>query len=79
VIAASMTGGVVAGWALGKALEWAGIRTVPLLPGIASAMPGRHPLADPHHLPQHGLSATPLSLMGVSCSLTVGGRLRPAG
>ncbi|MEY9996559.1 FHS family glucose/mannose:H+ symporter-like MFS transporter [Streptomyces sp. V4I8] len=38
VIAASMVGGVVAGPALGKAIEWSGIRTVPLLLSGASAL-----------------------------------------
>ncbi|MEV0174207.1 MFS transporter [Streptomyces sp. NPDC050803] len=37
VIAASMIGGVVAG-PLGKAIEWSGIRTVPLLLGAVSAL-----------------------------------------
>jgi MFS transporter, FHS family, glucose/mannose:H+ symporter len=38
VIAASMTGGVVAGPALGKAIEWSGIRAVPLLLAGVSAL-----------------------------------------
>lgn len=38
VIAASMIGGVVAGPALGKAIEWSGIRTVPLLLSGVSAL-----------------------------------------
>ncbi|MDC0765412.1 MFS transporter [Streptomyces sp. HD] len=38
VIAASMAGGVVAGPALGKAIEWSGVRTVPLLLGAVSAL-----------------------------------------
>ncbi|WP_369275097.1 sugar MFS transporter [Streptomyces sp. R11] len=38
VIAASMVGGVVAGPALGKAIEWSGIRTVPLLLAGISAL-----------------------------------------
>ncbi|WP_328875639.1 MFS transporter [Streptomyces sp. NBC_00287] len=38
VIAASMAGGVVAGPALGKAIEGAGVRTVPLLLGAVSAL-----------------------------------------
>lgn len=38
VIAASMVGGVVAGPALGKAIEWSGIRAVPLLLGVISAL-----------------------------------------
>lgn len=38
VIAASMVGGVVAGPALGKAIEWSGIRTVPLLLSAVSAL-----------------------------------------
>ncbi|WAZ25784.1 MFS transporter [Streptomyces cinnabarinus] len=38
VIAASMAGGVVAGPALGKAIEWSGVRTVPLLLGAISAL-----------------------------------------
>ncbi|MCX5339040.1 MFS transporter [Streptomyces atratus] len=38
VIAASMVGGVVAGPALGKAIEWSGIRTVPLLLGGISVL-----------------------------------------
>ncbi|MFE7277460.1 MFS transporter [Streptomyces sp. NPDC057623] len=38
VIAASMVGGVVAGPALGKAIEWSGIRTVPLLLSGVSAL-----------------------------------------
>jgi len=38
VIAASMIGGVVAGPALGKAIEWSGIRAVPLLLGGVSAL-----------------------------------------
>ncbi|MFE1796916.1 MFS transporter [Streptomyces sp. NPDC059517] len=38
VIAASMAGGVVAGPALGKAIEWSGVRAVPLLLGAVSAV-----------------------------------------
>ncbi len=38
VIAASMVGGVVAGPALGKAIEWSGVRSVPLLLGGVSAL-----------------------------------------
>lgn len=38
VIAASMIGGVAAGPALGKAIEWSGIRAVPLLLGAVSAV-----------------------------------------
>lgn len=38
VIAASMVGGVVAGPALGRAIEWSGIRTVPVLLGVVSAL-----------------------------------------
>ncbi|MFC8088567.1 MFS transporter [Streptomyces sp. NPDC057301] len=38
VIAASMVGGVVAGPALGKAIEWSGIRAVPLLLSGISAL-----------------------------------------
>jgi fucose permease len=38
VIAASMVGGVVAGPALGKAIEWSGIRSVPLVLGAVSAL-----------------------------------------
>ncbi|NUT29350.1 MAG: MFS transporter [Streptomyces sp.] len=38
VIAASMVGGVVAGPALGKAVEWSGVRSVPLLLGAVSAL-----------------------------------------
>ncbi|KUL41905.1 MFS transporter [Streptomyces regalis] len=38
VIAASMVGGVVAGPALGKAIEWSGIRAVPLLLSGVSAL-----------------------------------------
>ncbi|MEV0173493.1 MFS transporter [Streptomyces sp. NPDC050803] len=38
VIAASMVGGVVAGPALGKAIEWSGVRAVPLLLGVVSAL-----------------------------------------
>ncbi|GHH01033.1 hypothetical protein GCM10018780_29410 [Streptomyces lanatus] len=38
VIAASMVGGVVAGPALGKAIEWSGIRSVPLILGAVSAL-----------------------------------------
>ncbi|WP_331772323.1 MFS transporter (plasmid) [Embleya sp. NBC_00888] len=38
VIAASMIGGVVAGPALGKAIEWSGVRTVPLLLSGISAL-----------------------------------------
>ncbi|GAA2966359.1 MFS transporter [Streptomyces enissocaesilis] len=38
VIAASMVGGVVAGPALGKAIEWSGVRAVPLLLGAISAV-----------------------------------------
>ncbi|PSM38470.1 MFS transporter [Streptomyces dioscori] len=38
VIAASMVGGVVAGPALGKAIEWSGVRAVPLLLGVGSAL-----------------------------------------
>ncbi|MGI5380116.1 MFS transporter [Streptomyces sp. CA-251387] len=38
VIAASMAGGVVAGPALGKAIEWSGVRSVPLLLGAVSAL-----------------------------------------
>ncbi|WP_093909839.1 sugar MFS transporter [Streptomyces sp. cf386] len=38
VIAASMIGGVVAGPALGKAIEWSGVRTVPLLLSAVSAL-----------------------------------------
>ncbi|WP_424858399.1 MFS transporter [Streptomyces sp. SAI-170] len=38
VIAASMTGGVAAGPALGKAIEWSGIRSVPLLLAAVSAV-----------------------------------------
>jgi fucose permease len=38
VIAASMVGGVVAGPALGKVIEWSGIRAVPLLLSAVSAV-----------------------------------------
>ena len=38
VIAASMAGGVAAGPALGKAIEWSGVRTVPLLLCALSAL-----------------------------------------
>ncbi|WP_405593645.1 MFS transporter [Streptomyces sp. NBC_01092] len=38
VIAASMVGGVVAGPALGKAIEWSGTRSVPLLLAVVSAL-----------------------------------------
>ncbi|MFC5213747.1 MFS transporter [Streptomyces coerulescens] len=38
VIAASMVGGVVAGPALGKVIEWSGIRSVPLVLGAVSAL-----------------------------------------
>ncbi|NYV75578.1 sugar MFS transporter [Streptomyces sp. UH6] len=38
VIAASMGGGIVAGPALGKAIEWSGVRVVPLLLGAVSAL-----------------------------------------
>jgi predicted MFS family arabinose efflux permease len=38
VIAASMVGGVAAGPALGKAIEWSGIRAVPLVLGGVSAL-----------------------------------------
>nr|WP_225858936.1 MFS transporter [Streptomyces albicerus] len=38
VIAASMVGGVAAGPALGKAIEWSGIRAVPLLLCVVSAL-----------------------------------------
>lgn len=38
VIAASMIGGVAAGPALGKAIEWSGVRAVPLLLGAVSAV-----------------------------------------
>ncbi|WP_179201885.1 MFS transporter [Streptomyces caniscabiei] len=38
VIAASMIGGVAAGPALGKAIEWSGVRSVPLLLGTVSAV-----------------------------------------
>ncbi|MEV7194738.1 MFS transporter [Streptomyces sp. NPDC093510] len=38
VIAASMVGGVAAGPVLGKAIEWSGVRAVPLLLGAASAL-----------------------------------------
>jgi fucose permease len=38
VIAASMIGGVAAGPALGKAIEWSGIRAVPLLLAAVSAL-----------------------------------------
>jgi fucose permease len=38
VIAASMAGGVAAGPALGKAIEWSGVRTVPLLLCVLSAL-----------------------------------------
>ncbi|MFD3310174.1 MFS transporter [Streptomyces sp. NPDC058694] len=38
VIAASMVGGVAAGPALGKAIEWSGVRAVPLLLGAVSAV-----------------------------------------
>lgn len=38
VIAASMAGGVVAGPALGKAIEWSGVEAVPLLLGGVSAL-----------------------------------------
>lgn len=38
VIAASMVGGVAAGPALGKAIEWSGIRAVPLLLSVVSAL-----------------------------------------
>ncbi|MGW0827669.1 MFS transporter [Streptomyces sp. NPDC002845] len=38
VIAASMIGGVAAGPALGKAIEWSGVRAVPLLLGGVSAL-----------------------------------------
>lgn len=38
VIAASMVGGVVAGPALGKAIEWSGVRSVPLILGAVSAV-----------------------------------------
>ncbi|MGW6731087.1 MFS transporter [Streptomyces sp. NPDC055013] len=38
VIAASIVGGVVAGPALGKAIEWSGIRAVPVLLAVISAL-----------------------------------------
>ncbi|WP_405862018.1 MFS transporter [Streptomyces sp. NBC_00090] len=38
VIAASMVGGVAAGPVLGKAIEWSGVRAVPLLLGFLSAL-----------------------------------------
>ncbi|MES5818583.1 MFS transporter [Streptomyces sp. RG80] len=38
VIAASMVGGVVAGPALGKAIEWSGVEAVPLILGAVSAL-----------------------------------------
>ncbi|MFE5812408.1 MFS transporter [Streptomyces sp. NPDC056479] len=38
VIAASLIGGVVAGPALGKAIEWSGIRSVPLILATVSAL-----------------------------------------
>ncbi|WP_232838251.1 MFS transporter [Streptomyces geranii] len=38
VIAASMVGGVAAGPALGKAIEWSGVRAVPLILGGVSAL-----------------------------------------
>ena len=38
VIAASMAGGVAAGPALGKAIEWSGVRSVPLLLAAVSAL-----------------------------------------
>ncbi|MFI1721123.1 MFS transporter [Streptomyces sp. NPDC020489] len=38
VIAASMGGGVVAGPALGKAIEWSGVEAVPLILGAVSAL-----------------------------------------
>ncbi|MFJ9023431.1 MFS transporter [Streptomyces sp. NPDC102259] len=38
VIAASMTGGVAAGPALGKVIEWSGVRAVPLLLAAVSAV-----------------------------------------
>ncbi len=38
VIAASMVGGVAAGPALGKVIEWAGIRAVPLLLAVVSLL-----------------------------------------
>ena len=38
VIAASMIGGVAAGPALGKAIEWSGVRAVPLLLGTVSVL-----------------------------------------
>ncbi|MEV5886078.1 MFS transporter [Streptomyces sp. NPDC052020] len=38
VIAASMVGGVAAGPALGRAIEWSGVRAVPLLLGGVSAL-----------------------------------------
>lgn len=38
VIAASMIGGVAAGPALGKAIEWSGVRAVPLLLGAVAAV-----------------------------------------
>ncbi|MCC9307405.1 MFS transporter [Kitasatospora sp. RB6PN24] len=38
VIAASMVGGVAAGPALGKAIEWSGIRAVPVVLGAVSAL-----------------------------------------
>jgi fucose permease len=38
VIAASMAGGVIAGPALGKTIEWSDVRAVPLLLGVASAL-----------------------------------------
>ena len=50
VIAASMIGGVAAGPALGKAIEWSGVRAVPLLLGaVSAAVPAGHALADPRH------------------------------
>lgn len=38
VIAASMVGGVVAGPALGKAIEWSDVQAVPLILGVVSAV-----------------------------------------
>ncbi|MFE9399196.1 MFS transporter [Streptomyces flavidovirens] len=38
VIAASMVGGVAAGPALGKAIEWSGVRSVPLVLSVVSAL-----------------------------------------
>jgi fucose permease len=38
VIAASMIGGVAAGPALGRAIEWSGVRAVPLLLSAVSAL-----------------------------------------